>query len=98
MYKLSFILLTLMFLNGCAGQTASVISSGAAIASGSSVARTISTTGTNLYIEQKTGKSTLDHVADKTVNYELRECDIYHSADLNKIFFVTLDRFDCELK
>ncbi len=55
-------------------------------------------TGTNLYIENSTGKSTLQHVADNTIDAELRNCEIDHSAEINQIFFVTLDQFDCVLK
>jgi len=97
MYKLSFVLLTLIFLNGCAGQTTSILGSGAVIASGGSVAKTLISTATNLYIEKKTGKTTLELVADKAIEDELRECEIYHSAEINKIFFATLDQFDCVL-
>ena len=97
MYKLCFFLLTLIFLNGCAGQTASIIGSGAIIFSGGSTAKTLATTGTNLYIQKTTGKTTLEHVADNTIDSELRECEIYHSAEINKIFFKTLDEIDCVL-
>jgi len=100
MYKIFFVLLASIFLHGCAGQitTASIIGSGASIVSGVSSSKTILTTGTNLYIENSTGKSTLQHVADNTIDAELRNCEIDHSAEINQIFFVTLDQFDCVLK
>ena len=97
MYKLGFVLLMLIFLHGCGGQTTttSILGSGASIASGGSAAKTLITAGTNLYIEKITGKNTFQHVVDKTIEVELRECEIDHSAEINKIFFVTLDQFDC---
>lgn len=98
MHKLIFVLLTLIFLHGCSGQTSSILSSGATIASGGNAAKTLLTAGTNLYIEKTTGKSALQHVADNTIDAELRNCQIDHSAEINKIFFVTLDQFDCVLK
>ena len=100
MYKLGFVLLTLIFLHGCGGQYAatSILGSGASIASGGSTARTLLATGTSLYIEKSTGKTTLQHVANNTIDVELRDCQINHSAEINKIFFETLDQFDCVLK
>ena len=98
MHKLFFVLLTLIFLHGCSVQTSSILGSGANIASGGNAAKTLLTAGTNLYIEKTTGKSTFQHVADNTLDTELRECEIDHSAEINKIFFVTLDQFDCVLK
>ena len=100
MYKIFFVLLASVFFHGCAGQitTASIMGSGASIISGASVSKTVLTSGTNLYIEKKTGKSTFKHVADNTIDAELRNCEIDHSAEINQIFFVTLDQFDCVLK
>ncbi len=54
-------------------------------------------TGTNLYIENKTGKNTFQHVRDNTLDVEIRKCQITHSAEVNKIFFETLDQINCEL-
>ena len=99
MYKLGFVLLMLIFLHGCGGQTASILGPGATVVvSGGSAAKTILTAGTNLYIEKTTGKTTLEHVADNTIDAELRDCEIDHSAEINKIFFITLDQFDCVSK
>ena len=61
-------------------------------------AKTLLTAGTNLYIEKSTGKTTFQHVADNTIDAELRDCQINHSAEINKIFFETLDQFDCVIK
>ena len=98
MYKLIFLLLSLILLNGCSGQTTSILSSGAAIASGGSAAKTLATSGTNLYIEKQTGKNTLEYLTDKTLKDMTRKCRIYHSAELNEIFFRTLDEVDCTFK
>ena len=97
MYKNFLVLLIVIFLQGCGSQTSSYISSGLTLASGGTTAKSIFATGTNLYIENKTGKNTLQHVSDKTLDYEIRECEINHSAEINKIFFATLDQIDCKL-
>ena len=97
MHRIFFVLLTLIFLQGCAGQTSSYLSSGITLASGGATAKNIFAAGTNLYIENKTGKNTFQHVSDKTLDHEIRECEINHSAEINKIFFETLDEIDCKL-
>ena len=97
MYKLFFVLLTLIFLQGC-GQTASILGTGATIASGGNSVKTLLSTGTNLYIEKKTGKNTFQHVSENTIEVELRECEVNHSAEINEIFFKTLDQIDCTLR
>ena len=98
MPKLTFVLLPLLFFYGCSGQSTAFLGSGATIASGGSVAKSILTTGTDLYVKKVTGKSTFQHVAENTIEAEMRNCDITHSAEINKIFFVTLDQFDCKIK
>ena len=97
MYKLFFVLLTLIFLQGC-GQTASLLGTGVSIASGGNSAKTLLSTSTNLYIEKKTGKNTFQHVSENTIEVELRECEVNHSAEINEIFFKTLDQIDCALR
>ncbi len=97
MYKLFFVLLTLIFLQGC-GQTASLLGTGATIAAGGSSTKTLLSTSTNLYIEKKTGKNTFQHVSENTVEAELRECEVNHSAEINEIFFKTLDQIDCVIR
>ena len=87
--------IVLIFLQGC-GPTASVVSTGITIASSGSSTRAIAASGSGLFIKEKTGKQPLEHVADSTINAELRNCKITHSAEINQIFFSTLDEFDCE--
>ena len=55
MYKNFLVLLIIVFLQGCGSQTSSYISSGLTLASGVTTAKSIFATGTNLYIENKTG-------------------------------------------
>ena len=33
----------------------------------------------------------------RKVDSEIRKCEITHSAEINKIFFETLDQINCEL-
>jgi len=95
MKKIFLGLTLLVLLQGC-GPTASIVSSGITIAKSGGTARAVVASGTGLYIQDKTGKSTLEHVADNTVNAETRNCSVTHSAEINQIFFTTLDEFDCE--
>ena len=97
MKKFLFIFFSLIVLQGCSTQTTSYLSSGLTIASGGTTAKSIFATGTNIYIENKTGKNTFQHVKDKTLDSEIRKCEITHSAEINKIFFETLDQINCEL-
>ena len=90
------ILLTLaIFLHGCSSQS-SFIGSGITIASGGSISQTSLTAGANFFLKEATGKNSIEHIADKTIYAELRKCEINHSAEINKIFFDTLDQIDCE--
>ena len=97
MYKNFLVLLTIVFLQGCGSQTSSYISSGLTLASGGTTAKSIFATTTSIYIENKTGKSTFQHVRENTLDVEVRKCEITHSAEINKIFFETLDQINCEL-
>tara|TARA_B100000579_G_scaffold5921_1_gene4515 strand:+ start:475 stop:768 length:294 start_codon:yes stop_codon:yes gene_type:complete len=97
MKKFLFIFFSLIVLQGCSTQTTSYLSSGLTLASGGTTAKSIFATGTNIYIENKTGKNTFQHVKDKTLDSEIRKCEITHSAEINKIFFKTLDQINCEL-
>lgn len=90
------ILITLaIFLHGCSSQS-SFIGSGITIASGGSISQTSLTAGANLFLKEATGKNSIEHVADKTIYAELRKCEVNHSAEINKIFFDTLDQIDCD--
>ena len=97
MHKNFLVLLIIVFLQGCGSQTSSYISSGLTLASGGTTAKSIFATCTNLYIENKTGKNTFQHVRENTLDVEIRKCEITHSAEINKIFFETLDQINCEL-
>ena len=83
------------FLQGC-GPTASIFSTGITIAQSGSTSRAVAASGSGLFVKKKTGKQPLEYVADSTFNGELRKCNVSHSAEINEIFFTTLDEFDCE--
>ena len=98
MFKKFCVLFLLLFNYNCAQHTASLVSSGIGIASGASVSQTTFTSGANIFLKETTGKDTLEHVTDNTLNAEVRNCEINHSAGINKIFFITLDQIDCDRK
>ena len=97
MHKNFLVLLIFIFLQGCGSQTSSFVGSGLTLVSGGSTTKNILAAGTNLYIENTTGKSTFQHVKDKTLDSEIRKCEITHSAEINQIFFETLDVIDCKI-
>ena len=95
MKKIFLVLISGIILQGC-GPTASIVSTGITIAQSGSTTRALAASGSGLFIKEKTGKQPLEHVADSTINAELRNCLVSHSAEINQIFFTTLDEFDCE--
>ena len=95
MKKICLVILSAILLQGC-GPTASIVSTGITIAKSGSTTRAFAASGSGLFIKEKTGKQPFEHVTDSTINAELRNCSISHSAEINQIFFTTLDEFDCE--
>ena len=95
MKKIFLALISGIILQGC-GPTASIVSTGITIAQSGSTTRALAASGSGLFIKEKTGKQPLEHVADNTINAELRNCSVSHSAEINQIFFTTLDEFDCK--
>ena len=95
MKKICLSILAAILLQGC-GPTASIVSTGITIAQSGSTARALAASGSGLFIKEKTGKQPLEHVTDSAFNAELRNCSVSHSAEINQIFFTTLDEFDCE--
>ena len=95
MKKIYLLVLASIVLQGC-GPTASIVSTGITIAQSGSTTRALAASGSGLFIKEKTGKQPIEHVADSTINAELRNCSVSHSAEINKIFFTTLDEFDCK--
>ena len=95
MLRIITLLSIAVFTHGCSSQT-SFIGSGITIATGGSVSQTSLTAGANFFLKEATGKNSIEHIADKTIYAELRKCEVNHSAEINKIFFDTLDQIDCE--
>ena len=95
MLRIITLLSIAVFTHGCSSQT-SFIGSGITIATGGSISQTSLTAGANFFLKETTGKNSIEHIADKTIYAELRKCEINHSAEINKIFFDTLDQIDCE--
>ena len=95
MKNLYLAFICLLLLQGC-GPTASIVGSTITLAQTGSTSRAIVTSGSSLFIKEQTGKPPLEHVADNTINAEVRKCEVSHSAEINQIFFTTLDEFDCE--
>ena len=95
MKKICLAMIAAIILQGC-GPTASIVSTGITIAQSGSTTRAFAASGSGLFIKEKTGKQPLEHVADSAFNSELRNCSVSHSAEINQIFFTTLDEFDCE--
>ena len=95
MKKIFLVLISAIILQGC-GPTASIVSTGITIAQSGSTTRAFAASGSSLFIKEKTGKQPLEHVVESTFNADLRNCSVSHSAEINQIFFTTLDEIDCE--
>ena len=95
MKKIFLSILAAILLQGC-GPTASIVGTTITIANSGSATKAVAATGSGFFIKEKTGKQPIEHIADNTINAEIRNCSISHSAEINQIFFTTLDEFDCE--
>jgi|TARA_B100000929_G_scaffold239026_1_gene196030 hypothetical protein len=94
MKKIVFLISTLTILNGCAESTAllapiyTMANSGSVLQTGNSIAMTYVS---KKAINQSGGKSIINSLVDA----DIRECQTIHSAELNEIFFYTLDEIGC---
>jgi len=84
-----------IILSGCAQSTAMLAPAISLVSSGNRSQASL-TYFTNKAVEKETGMNTLQYVTDKTMDSEIRECEIVHSAEINEIFFNTLDEIDCK--
>ena len=95
MKKLFLLLLVILFLNGCVqttsmmGPTYTLVKTGSVVQAGSSIA-------TSYGIKSTLGQSPSEIIFSfaKKENSS-RECETFHSSNLNEIFFDTLDEIDC---
>ncbi len=92
MKKFILLVFATVLLNSCT-QYSSFLGPTITVAKTGNVTRAGSTLAASYGVEHGTGIS-----AKKLVNEssELRECKTIHSAELNKIFFDTLDDLDCK--
>ena len=82
-------------LSGCAQSTV-MLGPAITLASTGNASQAGITFFTNKAVENETGMNALQYVADKTIDPKIRECEIVHSAEINQIFFETLDEIDCK--
>ena len=95
MKKIFFLLSVILFLNGCVqttsmmGPTYTLVKTGSVVQAGSSIA-------TSYGIKSTLGQSPSEIIFSfaKKEN-STRECQTFHSSNLNEIFFDTLDEIDC---
>tara|TARA_Y100000590_G_scaffold392919_1_gene470743 strand:+ start:178 stop:480 length:303 start_codon:yes stop_codon:yes gene_type:complete len=91
MKKIILFIFVVVVLNGCAEYT-SFLGPSITVAKTGSVTRAGSTLAASYGLEHGTGLSARSIVEESA---ELRECKVVHSAEINKIFFSTLDEIDC---
>ena len=94
MKKISFLISIFAILNGCAQSTAlvgpsytmaktgSILQAGNSVAASYGIKKTLNTSGQGSVLSSLTETN-------------IRECQKTHSAELNEIFFQTLDETDC---
>ena len=92
MKKIILLIFAAVILNGCA-QYSSLLGPSITVAKTGNVTKAGSTLAASYGVEYGTGISTKALVDESS---ELRECKTIHSAELNKIFFDTLDDLDCK--
>ena len=93
--KIFTYIITGIILSGCAQSTA-MLGPAISFASSGNVSQASLTYFTNKAVEKETGMNTLQYVTEKTMDTEIRDCEIIHSAEINQIFFETLDVIDCK--
>ena len=94
--KIFIYVVTGIILSGCAQSTA-MLAPAISLASSGNVSQASLTYFTNKAVEKETGMNTLQYVTEKTMDTEIRNCEIIHSAEINQIFFETLDVIDCKI-
>ena len=92
MKKFILLIFATALLNGCA-EYSSFLGPSITVAKTGNVARAGSTLAASYGVEYGTGISTKTLINESS---EIRECKTVHSAELNKIFFDTLDELDCK--
>ena len=92
MKKIILLIFAAVILNGCA-QYSSLLGPSITVAKTGNVTKAGSTLAASYGVEYGTGISTKTLVNESS---EIRECKTIHSAELNKIFFDTLDDLDCK--
>ena len=95
MKNIFIIFLVLTFLTGCI-QGSAMLGSALTVATTGNIQQAFISQGINLGVKKKTGKDINEH-ALSTFKEEMRNCDKFHSNQLNKVFFKTLDEIDCKM-
>ena len=90
MKKIIFLIFLVGILNGCAQSTSLVGPSYTLAKSGSLIQA-----GNSVAASYGVKKAINDPNLSSLVDADPKECRTIHSSELNKIFFTTLDEFDC---
>ena len=90
MKRIIFLISIVAILNGCAQSTSFVGPSYTLAKSGS-----ILQTGNSVAASYGLKKALNEPTISSLTNTNPRECQTIHSSEINKVFFNTLDEFDC---
>jgi len=96
MNKFLFILVSFIFLSGCA-QSVAVLGPAISIAKTGSVQHALVSQTVNTGIKHQTGKNISDHMVDSLEPQPL-DCTVISSNELQSIFFDDYENIDCHLK
>ena len=90
MKRIILLVFVVTILNGCA-QSTSFLGPSYTLAKSGSVAQT----GSSIAASYGFKKALNEPVVSSLLDTNPRECQTVHSSELNKVFFSTLDEFDC---
>ncbi len=85
-----FLILLFVILNGCA-QSTSFVGPSYTLAKSGSIMQAGNSVAASYGVKKALNEPNLGSLVDS----DPKECQTIHSSELNKVFFTTLDEFDC---
>ena len=97
MNKIFVILISFVFLTGCA-QNVALLGPAFSIVKTGGIQTALVTESVNYGVKKQTGKNVREHVMHSlNAEAKIQECKIAHSNSMQKIFFNTFEDLDCKI-